>query len=102
MKDLNYQFNNMIKKIVLPVSLFIGGVVFGLVFSTPNEKIIYKDSMVSQIELQNQREVSKLAVRGLLQCSEITRKYNLSIDEMEMIIESMNQVMNKLDKVKDL
>jgi len=92
----------MIKKIVLPVSLFIAGVVFGLVFSTPDEKIIYKDSMVSQVELQNQREVSKLAVRGLLQCSEITRKYNLTIEEMETIMESMNQVMNKLDKVKSL
>lgn len=92
----------MIKKIALPVTLFIAGVVFGLVFSTPKEKIVYKESVVDHVELQNQREVSKIAVRGLLQCSEITRKYNLTIEEMETIMESMNQVMNKLDKVKSL
>lgn len=92
----------MTEKIVLSVSLFLAGVVFGLVFSSMPENIVHKESVVDQVELQNQREVSKIAIRGLLQCSEITRKYNLSIDEMEAIMESMNQVINKLDKVKEL
>lgn len=92
----------MTEKIVLSVSLFLAGVVFGLVFSSMPENIVHKESVVDQVELQNQREVSKIAIRGLLQCSEITRNYNLTIDEMEAIMESMNQVINKLDKVKEL
>jgi hypothetical protein len=92
----------MTEKIVLSVSLFLAGVVFGLVFSSMPENIVHKESVVDQVELQNQREVSKIAIRGLLQCSEITRNYNLTIDEMEAIMESMNQVINKLDKVKIL
>lgn len=35
----------MIKKIVLSVTLFIARVVFGLVFSTPKEKIVYKEKV---------------------------------------------------------